>query len=87
VHVSVNGLGEKTGNASLEETVMALKLLFSMDVGLKYEKLYELSRLVQELSGVNVHPYKPIVGENSFARESGLVVYGLLKFPSLGSEF
>jgi len=81
VHVSVNGLGEKTGNASLEETVMALKLLFGMDVGLKYEKLYELSRLVQELSGVNVHPYKPIVGENAFARESGLVVYGLLKFP------
>lgn len=80
-HVSVNGLGEKTGNASLEETSVALKLLFGIDTGITYEKLYELSQLVQKLSGFKMALNKPVVGDYAFARESGLVVYGLLKYP------
>ncbi|MEM4382753.1 MAG: hypothetical protein QXH32_03140 [Candidatus Caldarchaeum sp.] len=80
-HVSVNGLGEKTGNAALEETAVALKLLFGIETGIVYEKLYELSQLVQKLSGFKVSLNKPVVGDYAFARESGLVVYGLLKFP------
>jgi methanogen homocitrate synthase len=80
-HVSVNGLGEKTGNADLAEVALSLRLLYNMDVGIKFEKLCELSRTVEEISGVNIPPGKPVVGANVFRRESGLAVQQLINYP------
>ena len=73
VHTTVNGIGERVGNTSLEEGVMALKLLYNVDTDVKLERLYGLSKLVQELTGVRMPPNKPIVGDNVFTTESGIV--------------
>lgn len=81
VHVTVNGIGERAGNASLEEVVMALKKLLGYEVGVKTYKLYETSRLVSELTGVPVPYFKAIVGENAFGHESGIHVHGVIENP------
>ena len=73
---TVNGMGERSGGAPTEEVAWALKLLFGLDLGLKYENLYDLSMLLQEMSGVKLPPHKAIVGENAFGQEAGLVVSG-----------
>lgn len=73
VHVTVNGIGERAGNASLEETVLALELLLGVKTNVKIEKLYELSKLVERLSGVKLPPHKPVVGETPYATESGII--------------
>jgi isopropylmalate/homocitrate/citramalate synthase len=77
----VNGIGEKSGNADLAEVAMALLLLYNKDVGLKYEKLCGLSKLVQKLSGIKMPVNKPIVGDGAFMRESGLTVLQLTTYP------
>ncbi|MCW4018144.1 MAG: 2-isopropylmalate synthase [Candidatus Bathyarchaeota archaeon] len=82
VHCTINGLGERAGNASLEEIVVALKSLYNIDVGLKTELLYSTSQLVSRLSGIMVQPNKAIVGENAFTHESGIHTQGLLENPS-----
>jgi methanogen homocitrate synthase len=84
-HVSVNGIGERCGNAPLEEVALALHLLYGIHVEIKFEKLYELSKLVERLSGFKLAKNKPIVGEYAFTRESGIAVAGWLKY-YLGSE-
>jgi len=81
VHVTVNGIGERAGNASLEEVVMALKKLLGFEVGVKTYLLYETSRLVSELTGVPVPFFKAIVGENAFGHESGIHVHGVIENP------
>ena len=81
VHCTINGLGERAGNASLEEIVVALKNLYSIDVGLKTELLYSTSQLVSRLTGIMVQPNKAIVGENAFTHESGIHTQGLLENP------
>jgi len=73
-HTNVNGLGERAGGASTEEVAVALKILYGKDLGLKYEKFYELSKLVQDASGVPVSPQKPVVGETAFGYEAGIAV-------------
>jgi isopropylmalate/homocitrate/citramalate synthase len=75
LHTCVNNLGERAGNAALEEVAVALQLLLGIDAGIRLEKLFEVSRLVEKLSGIKVAPGKSIVGENAFTFESGLVVY------------
>lgn len=77
-HVCVNGLGERAGNASLEETAMALELLYGVKSGLRTESLFELSKLVEELSGVPIQANKAIVGYNSFSHEAGIHTHGVL---------
>lgn len=77
-HVTVNGLGERTGNCSLEELVMALKSSYGIDLGLDTTRLYSLSTLVGRLTGVKMPVNKPIVGDNAFAHESGIHVHGIL---------
>jgi len=72
-HVTVNGIGERTGNASLEETVMALRCLYGVRTNVRSEKLKGLSDLVSELSRVPVPPQKPIVGDDIFTIESGII--------------
>ena len=77
-HVTVNGLGERTGNCSLEELVMTLKASYGIDLGLDTTRLYSLSTLVGRLTGVKMPVNKPIVGANAFAHESGIHVHGIL---------
>ncbi|MFC2163131.1 2-isopropylmalate synthase [Candidatus Altiarchaeota archaeon] len=77
-HVTVNGLGERAGNADLEQTVMACKLIHGIKSNIKAKKIWETSRLVERLSGIKVMPNFPIVGGNAFAHESGVHVHGVL---------
>lgn len=77
-HVTVNGLGERTGNCSLEELVMTLKSAYNIDLGLDTTRLFSLSNLVGRLTGVKMPVNKPIVGANAFAHESGIHVHGIL---------
>ncbi|MBI2303601.1 MAG: pyruvate carboxyltransferase [Chloroflexi bacterium] len=72
-HVTVSGLGERAGNAPLEETVMALLTMYGVDVGLNYEKLTSLSQTVRRLSGLQLPSNKPIVGDRLFQIESGII--------------
>ena len=68
--LSVNGLGDRAGNASLEEVVLQLEAFYGIKTGLKLEKLLNLCRVVEEVTGIKVHSYKPIAGENVFTHES-----------------
>lgn len=79
VQVSVNGIGERAGNAALEEVVMALECLYRMDIGIKTELIYELSKLVERLSGVQTAVNKSIVGANAFSHESGIHAAGVIE--------
>jgi D-citramalate synthase len=79
VDVAVNGLGERAGNASLEEVVMALKLGYNHKLKIKTEKISAVSDLVERLCGIPVPPNKAIVGENAFTHEAGIHVDGILK--------
>jgi len=85
IECTINGLGERAGNASLEEVVMAIetrKDILKCSTGIKTEELYRTSRLVSRLMGIEVQPNKAIVGANAFAHESGIHVDGLLKHRS-----
>lgn len=78
IHCTINGLGERAGNASLEEIVMSLMALYGVRVSLDTTRLTYISKLVSRISGVVVQPNKAIVGENAFAHESGIHVHGVL---------
>ncbi|AEH07317.1 2-isopropylmalate synthase [Methanothermococcus okinawensis] len=78
VHCTVNGLGERAGNAALEEVVMSLMMIYGIDTNINTEKLTEISNLVSKLTGINTQPNKAVVGENSFAHESGIHAHGVL---------
>jgi isopropylmalate/citramalate/homocitrate synthase-like protein len=82
VHVAVNGLGERAGNAALEEVVMALQMIYKRKTGVNTRLLYGTSRLVTRLTGVPIQPNKAIVGENAFAHESGIHTRGVAAMPS-----
>ncbi len=82
VECTINGIGERAGNTSLEEIVMALKVrrdLIGLDTGVQTEQIYPTSRLVSSITGIRVQPNKAIVGANAFAHESGIHQDGLLK--------
>jgi 2-isopropylmalate synthase len=82
VECTMNGLGERAGNASLEETVMALTVRaehFGLDTGIETTQITATSRLVSALTGYAVQPNKAIVGANAFAHEAGLHQDGMLK--------
>jgi methanogen homocitrate synthase len=81
VSCTVNGIGERAGNAPLEEMVMALKYLYGVDLGFKTEVLRELSEMVSRYSGIPVPGNKPVVGDNIFTHESGLHVSAVLRNP------
>ncbi|MEM0312922.1 MAG: 2-isopropylmalate synthase [Candidatus Bathyarchaeia archaeon] len=82
VHATINGLGERAGNASLEEIAVALKVLYGVKTGIKTALLYSTSKLVARLTGVYPQPNKAIVGENAFAHESGIHAHGVLSHPA-----
>jgi len=81
VSTTVNGIGERSGNASLEQTIMSLKCLYGMDLKYKTENLKKISEYVEKASKIKVSQMLPVVGENAFRHESGIHVDGLLKFP------
>lgn len=77
--VTVNGLGERTGNAPLEEVVAALKVSYNTDCGIDLKTLVSLSDLVARASGRAIHASKPVSGEMAFSHESGIHCHGLEK--------
>jgi len=77
-HVCVNGLGERAGNAALEEVVLALETLYHYPTGIRTAQLYELSRLVEECSGIPLAANKALVGYNAFSHEAGIHTHGVL---------
>jgi 2-isopropylmalate synthase len=84
VECTVNGIGERAGNASLEELVMALRTrkdFFAFDTAIRTEEIYRTSKLLQAITGVNVQPNKAIVGANAFAHEAGIHQHGVLQTP------
>ena len=78
MHVTVNGLGERAGNASLEQAVTALTAMYGVKTGIKLNMLKEMSKLVERASMIKLTPNYPIVGDNSFAHEAGIHVHGVL---------
>lgn len=80
-HVTINGLGERAGNASLEEFVMALQCLYKKEHNIKTQLLYETSKFVSNTMGIIVQPNKAIIGENAFGHESGIHTHGVLNNP------
>jgi 2-isopropylmalate synthase len=85
VECTVNGIGERAGNASLEEVVMGIKTrsdFFGLDTGVNTKQIYKASRLVSELTGFPVQPNKAIVGGNAFRHQSGIHQDGVIKMPS-----
>jgi 2-isopropylmalate synthase len=77
-HTTVNGIGERSGNASFEELVMGLEALYDYRTGIDISRLYELSTMVEEISGIPLAINKPIVGYNAFSHESGIHAHGVL---------
>ena len=83
-HVTINGIGERAGNASLEELVMALQCLQfenKWETGINTKLIYETSRYISNLVGVPIQRNKAIVGENAFGHESGIHTHGVLSNP------
>jgi isopropylmalate/homocitrate/citramalate synthase len=85
VHTSVNGIGERSGNASFEEVAMSLKFLYGQKVSFDFSKFKELSSLVQQDTLFPLAPNKPVVGDRVFTREAGISIAGWMKY-HLGSE-
>lgn len=77
--VTVNGLGERTGNAPLEEVVMALRVSCGIDCGIRTRHIWQLSRFVATASGRDLPPSKPVTGSAAFLHESGIHCAGLLR--------
>ncbi|MFC2060109.1 2-isopropylmalate synthase [Chloroflexota bacterium] len=84
VECTINGIGERAGNASLEEIVMAIKTredFFTLTTHIETKQIYRTSRLVSELTGFTVQPNKAIIGANAFRHESGIHQDGVIKMP------
>ncbi len=87
VNTTVNGLGERAGNAALEEVVMALKQIYHIDLKIDTQHFQQLSQIVEKASGGVVPPWKAIVGKNAFAHEAGIHAHGVLQNPSTYEPF
>ena len=86
-HVTMNGLGERAGNASLEELAVVLKAQYKVNLAIKTELLYETSLLVSRITDFPLQPNKAIVGENAFVHESGMHTHGILSNPATYEPF
>lgn len=73
IQTTVNGIGERAGNAPMEETVMALLTMYGIDTGIKTEKFFDIAQLVRRLSGVSQPSNRPVTGERLFHVESGII--------------
>ena len=81
IGVTVNGLGERAGNAALEEVIMALKFVYGYETNIDTTKFREISKYVSQASGRALQPWKAIVGTNMFRHESGIHADGAMKNP------
>ena len=84
VECTINGIGERAGNAALEEIIMAMQVRsdrLPYNTGVRTEELYRSSQLLSEITGVSVQPNKAIVGRNAFAHEAGIHQHGVLSNP------
>lgn len=86
-HVTMNGLGERAGNASLEELAVVLNAQYNVNLEIKTELLYETSLLVSRITDFPLQPNKAIVGENAFVHESGMHTHGILSNPATYEPF
>ncbi|MCL2142558.1 MAG: 2-isopropylmalate synthase [Methanimicrococcus sp.] len=90
-HVTINGIGERSGNAALEEVAVLLAHVYGVQTKIKNEDLYKVSRLVSRLTNIPVAPNKALVGGNSFTHEAGIHVHDLVKntasYEPLSPEF
>lgn len=87
MHVTVNGLGERAGNAALEEAVLALMAFYGTEMSIDTRKIGPTSKLVSRLTGYAIPGNKAIIGNNAFAHESGIHVHGVLGDPSTYEAF
>ena len=86
-HVTINGIGERSGNTSLEEFALGCFNLYGWRTNVDYSLLYGTSRLVSGLTGIVLQPNKAIVGDNAFGHESGIHTHGVLSNPSTYEPF
>jgi len=82
IHATINGLGERAGNASLEENCVALELLYKVKTGINMQRITSTSHTVSRVTGMQVQPNKAIVGRNAFAHESGIHTHAILRDPT-----
>lgn len=78
VQVSVNGIGERAGNADLVETVMSLNAIYGLKTNIKTERLFEMAKLIERITGIPIPVTKPVVGDNAFSHESGIHTHGVI---------
>ena len=83
VHGTINGMGERAGNANLGEVALTLRALYGVESNLRLDKIREVSERVRELSGYALEPWKPVTGETLFRRESGAVASQFHDPPSI----
>jgi isopropylmalate/homocitrate/citramalate synthase len=83
VHGTINGMGERAGNANLGEVALTLQALYGVDSNLRLERVRDVSERVRELSGYGLEPWKPVTGETLFRRESGAVASQFHDPPSI----
>ncbi|MGZ8694261.1 MAG: homocitrate synthase/isopropylmalate synthase family protein, partial [Gaiellaceae bacterium] len=83
LHGTVNGMGERAGNANLGEIALTLRAVYGVESGLRLDLIRSVSERVQELSGYELEPWKPLVGANLFRRESGAVASQFHDPPSI----
>jgi 2-isopropylmalate synthase len=79
VQVTINGIGERAGNASLAEVVMILHSIEGIKTNIRTEYLVETSKLIERMTGIKIPPNTPIVGDNAFSHESGIHAHGVIK--------
>ncbi len=82
IHATINGLGERAGNASLEENCVALEMLYGVKTGVTMDRITETSMTVSRVTGMHVQPNKAIVGRNAFTHESGIHTHAILRDPT-----
>jgi isopropylmalate/homocitrate/citramalate synthase len=73
MHTTISGIGERAGNAPYEDIVLSLLTMYGIDLGLKYEKIYETSKYLREISGLKVRQNRPIFGDTIYDIESGII--------------
>lgn len=83
-HTTVTAIGERAGNAAYEDVVLSLLTMYGIDLGIKTERFFEISKMIRDITGIQIRPNRPIVGENLFDIESGIIT-GWLQ--NCGDEF
>jgi isopropylmalate/homocitrate/citramalate synthase len=77
-HTTITSIGERAGNAAYEDVVLSLLTMYGIDLGIKTEMFYEISKMIRDITGMKIPPNRPIVGENLFKIESGIITGWLL---------